>query len=109
MDPCAANELGNDTILIVNLLFKLPVSIFREEKTFIAYTPLLDLSTSAQSFEGVKKRFTEVVQIFFEELKEAGTLEEVLKSYGWKKVQRAWEPPMLIAQESTPVHIPLTA
>lgn len=93
----------------MNLLFKLPVSIFRERKTFIAYTPLLDLSTSAKSFQEVKRRFAEVVQIFFEELKEAGTLEEVLKSYGWRKIQRTWEPPTLIAQESTPIHIPLTA
>lgn len=93
----------------MNLLYKLPVSIFREGKTFIAYTPLLDLSTSGKNFAEVKKRFSEVVNILLEELKEAGTLEEVLKSYGWKKAQRAWEPPMLIAQESTTVHIPLTA
>jgi hypothetical protein len=93
----------------MKIQYKLPVSIFREGKTFIAYTPLLDLSTSAKSFEGVKRRFGEVVQIFFDELKEAGTLEEVLTNYGWKKVQQSWEPPMMIAQELTPVHIPLTA
>lgn len=96
-------------LFTMNLLYKLPVSIFREGKTFIAYTPLLDLSTSAKSFKEVRRRFGEVVQIFFEELKEAGTLEEVLTNYGWKKIQRTWEPPTLIAQELAPIRFPIAA
>lgn len=90
----------------VNFEVQLPVTIFREDKYFIAYTPALDLSTSAESFEEVKKRFTEVVRIFIDELSEKGTVDKVLSELGWRKVQRQWVPPTLIAHESTSVKIP---
>lgn len=69
---------------------QLPVSIFREDKHFIAHTPVLDLSTSAKNYEEVKKRFHEVVTIFFEELAKKGTPEEVLADLGWKKIDKKW-------------------
>lgn len=87
------------------LEFNLPVSIFKEEDKFVAYTPALDLSTSADTFEKVKKRFTEIVNIFFEELKERGTFEDTLEELGWEKVKQNWFPPTLIAQESEKVQI----
>ena len=68
--------------------FNLPISIFREGKHFIAYTPALDLSTSGKNYEQVKKRFNEVVEIFFEELMKKGTKNEVLESLGWQKVKK---------------------
>ena len=48
----------------------LPVSIFREGNFFVAYSPILDLSTSARTYEKVMERFEEVVNIFFQELLE---------------------------------------
>ncbi|MEK7537372.1 MAG: hypothetical protein AAB619_00155 [Patescibacteria group bacterium] len=45
----------------------LPVSILREGKRFIAYTPALDLSTSGKTFEQAKQRFEEAAELFFEE------------------------------------------
>ncbi|MFA5715517.1 MAG: hypothetical protein WC998_07245 [Candidatus Paceibacterota bacterium] len=42
--------------------------IFKEDKHFIAYSPNLDLSTCGRTIEQVKKRFKEVVEIFFEEV-----------------------------------------
>lgn len=82
-----------------NKQLKLPVSIFREGKYFIAYSPALDLSTSGKSYEEVKRRFNEVVKIFFEELTSKGTLKETLKELGWQKVNQKWQPPLIIAQE----------
>ena len=79
--------------------FKLPVTIFREEDAFIAYTPALDLSTSGKNLHQVKRRFTEVVSIFFEELEKMGTTEEVLKDLGWKKHKQTWKPFVPIAHE----------
>jgi predicted RNase H-like HicB family nuclease len=84
----------------------IPVTIFKEGKAFVAYSPVLDLSTSAKTFAGVKKRFREVVELFFEELVEAGTFDEVLTDLGWQKVQRTWSPPMQVAHEMTNVVIP---
>ena len=91
----------------VHFEVSLPVSILKEDKYFIAYSPVLDLSTSGKSFEEAKKRFGEVVQIFFEELLEKGTLEEVLSGLGWQKFKKEWTPPIIVAHESESFRIPL--
>ena len=74
----------------------LPVVFLKEGKRFIAYTPVLDLSTCANTFKKAQKRFEELVTIFFEELERKGTLYEVLTECGWRKVhtpKRDWIPP----------------
>jgi hypothetical protein len=81
------------------LQFNLPVSILREGKKYIAYTPALDLSTSGDNYEQAKKRFEEIVNVFFEEIIKKGTLEDVLTNLGWKKVQTSWKPPIVISNE----------
>lgn len=85
----------------------LPISILKEGKCFIAFSPALDLSTSGKSFEEAKQRFDEVVQIFFEELLEKGTLEEVLSDLGWQKLKKEWTPPIIVAHESESFRVPL--
>jgi len=74
----------------VNFQASLPVTFLREGNQFVAYTPALDLSTSGSTFEQVKKRFGEIVQIFFEECVSMGTLENVLLDLGWKKKDREY-------------------
>ena len=88
------------------LELKLPVSILWEDKKYVAYTPALDLSTSGKNYEEVKKRFNEIVNIFFEELIKKGTLDEVLRGLGWKRVQAKWNPPIVVSQESQAVRVP---
>ena len=87
--------------------FNLPVSIFKEGDYFIAYTPALDLSTAGKTFRQVKQRFQEVVKIFFEEIANRGTLEEVLSELGWNKLQKQWSPPPVIAHEPERVKVAL--
>lgn len=86
----------------------IPVTIFKEGNNFIAYSPVLDLSTSAKSFDKVKKRLGEVVGIFFEELIEQGTINEVLTNMGWRRIDKHWNPPMPVSHEITTVSIPLS-
>jgi len=90
----------------VMLEFNLPVSILREGKKFVAYTPALDLSTSANTYEKVRERFSEIVNIFFEELIKKDALEDVLRDLGWRKIQRKWSPPVVVSQESQTVRVP---
>ena len=84
----------------------LPVSILKEGKYFVAYSPALDLSTSAKTFDGAKKRFKEIVQIFFEEVAEKGTVDEVLSGLGWKKMEKKWFPPVEVSHKLEPIRIP---
>jgi hypothetical protein len=79
-----------------------------EGKTYIAYSPVLDLSTSADSFEKAQKRFQEIVMIFFEELIQKGTLDEVLSDLGWKKIKREWNAPIPLSHQIQNVTIPLS-
>ena len=88
-----------------SLSFKLPVSIIREGDTFIAYTPALDLSTCADTYEKSKERFEEAVDIFFEEIIKKGTLEDVLFGLGWKKIKSKWNPPVVISQEMQEIRL----
>ena len=50
------------------VLTNLPVQIFKQGKTYVAYTPVLDISTVGKNQTEAKKRFIELVDIFFEEL-----------------------------------------
>jgi len=86
--------------------------IFMEQcKKIVAFAPALDLATSANTLEEAKKRFGEVLEIFFEETLKKGTLEQVLAECGWRKVSRPkkhWVPPRthVVGQESIPICLP---
>ena len=84
----------------VNIQFKLPVSILREGKYFIAYTPALDLSTSGRTYEEARSRFEEIVEIFFEEIVHKGTVDQVLQDLGWRKSQKHWNPPIVVSHDT---------
>ncbi len=86
-------------------LINLPVTILKENKRFVAYTPALDLSTSGRTYKEVKKRFEEVVQIFIEELIKNHTLDQVLRDLGWREVQKKWQPPVVVAHETESVKV----
>lgn len=87
--------------------FNLPVLITKQNKNFIAYTPALDLSTSGKSEKDVRVRFVEIVNLFIEEIIEAGTINDVLYELGWKKVQNKWTPPKIISSKSLDFKIPV--
>lgn len=87
----------------------LPVSIIKEGKYFVAYTPALDLSTSGETVEQAKEHFSEAVEIFFQELLDAGTLEEVLQDLGWIKIDEHWTPPEEVQHEVEKVKVPISA
>ena len=71
----------------------IPISFLREDDKYIAYTPALDLSTYGSTEDEAKRRFSEAVEILFNELDEKGTLHEVLTGLGWKRIDKSWQPP----------------
>lgn len=93
---------------IVKMEVKVPVITFREGATFVAHTPALDLSTSGRDIGQVKKRFGEAVGLFFEELLEKGTLEDVLYELGWKKINKSWSPPTQVSHEMEEINVPVS-
>lgn len=92
---------------VAKVQVNIPVSVFREGKQFIAYTPVLDLASYGDTYEEAKRRFEEVLEIFFEETMKKGTLEEVLLEFGWQKVKNRWSPPILVSQETETIELPV--
>lgn len=85
---------------------KLSVMFLKEGKRFVAYSPALDISTSASTFKEAKKRFEELVDIYFDELVKMGTLDEVLTECGWRKVNRHYIPPRFISKIDETFEVP---
>lgn len=83
-----------------NYKFALPVDILKEGDSFIAFSPALDLSTVGDSFEEAQQRFEEAVQIFFEEITEKGTVDEVLAELGWQKDDQEFTPPVVVSSKT---------
>lgn len=84
----------------------IPVSVLKEDKRFIAYSPALDLSTSGKTYNEVQRRFKEIVEIFFEELIKKNALEEALKELGWKRIRSKLVPPIVVSQEYQTIQLP---
>lgn len=83
----------------------LPITIFKEGKSYVAYSPALDLSTSASTFEKAQSRFLDATKLFLEELVEMGTLDQVLTGLGWQKVKTNWQPPVVVSNYTQPVSL----
>lgn len=83
----------------------LPVTIFKEGKSYVAYSSALDLSTSASTYKKARSRFSKIVEIFFEELSEMGTLDIVLMGLGWQKVKSNWQPPIIVSNYVQPMNL----
>ena len=89
--------------------YNLSVVFLKEKKRFVAHSPALDLSTSGRSFSEAKRRFEQAASIFFEEIINKGTLDEILEGLGWEKQKKIWQPPIVISQNVETVSVPVTA
>ncbi len=89
---------------------KLTVNFYREGDKFIAYSPALDISTYGNSFKEAKKKFEDLADIFIDETIKMGTLNEVLKGLGWRRVSGPkphWKPPVYLATTQEEVQVPV--
>jgi predicted RNase H-like HicB family nuclease len=85
---------------------KLPVIVTKEPNgLFVVESPVLDLATQGKDLEEAKSRFSELVVIFFEEITEMDTVEEVLTSLGWSKVKKQWQPPVVVESSMQEVNV----
>ncbi len=75
--------------------------VFKEEKTFIAYSPQLDVSSCGNTIEEAKQNLKITVRLFLEETEKMGTLEDVLIESGYRRRDRMhdWIEPRMVATE----------
>lgn len=79
--------------------------IWKENNIYIAYCPLVDISSCGESMEEAKKNLYEAIEAFMEEAKKMNTLDEILKESGFIKSNNDWESPSFISFENTKLKI----
>ncbi len=67
----------------------LPIETFQEGKLYVANCPSLRVASQGKTEAVAEKALSEAIDLFFEELKQMGTLEEVLLESGWTRVRQA--------------------
>jgi len=76
------------------------IIIFKEDETYVAYCPELDISSCGNNVEHSKEMLKTAVKLFLEEAEKMGTLEDILEESRYKKdANGRWLPPKLIATE----------
>jgi predicted RNase H-like HicB family nuclease len=74
--------------------------IFREGKTYVAYSPRLEISSCGNTLENARENLKTAVRLFLEEAKKLGTLDEILAEAGYSKnVADEWVLPLPITTE----------
>lgn len=88
-----------------DLKISLPIIVFKEGTSYVAYSPALDLSTSAKTYSKAQERFREAMHVFFEELAFLGTTDVVLADMGWQKIKSNWQPPVVVSNYLEPLPV----
>ncbi|MDP8238098.1 MAG: hypothetical protein P9X24_03325 [Candidatus Hatepunaea meridiana] len=76
------------------------VIVFKEDNTYVAYCPELDISSCGNNVEHSKEMLKTAVRLFLEEAEKMGTVENILEEARYiNNSSGRWIPPRLIATE----------
>lgn len=89
------------------LNLKIPISIFKEGRTYIVHCTILDVSGVGRTQKQAQKRFQQSAAIFFEETLQHGTLNEVMTDLGWHQIKKTWTPPLEVSHHIEAIQIPV--
>lgn len=74
--------------------------VFKEDETYVAYCPELDVSSCGNSVEHAREMLKTAVRLFLEEAEKMGTIEDILEEARYKRdASGRWIPPKLVATE----------
>ena len=79
--------------VMLPMTVKITIDKRSKDAPFVAYAPELDLASCGPTEEKAKKNLHEAVEIFLEEMRGKGKLEEFLKEFGFQKEKSRWIPP----------------
>lgn len=76
------------------------IIVFKENETYVAYCPELDVSSCGSSIEHAKEMLRTAVRLFLDEAEKMGTLKDILEEANYvKDPSGKWMPPKLVATE----------
>ena len=76
------------------------VEIFKENDLYVALSPELNVSSFGETIDEAKDSIKEAIELFLEECREMGTLDEVLEESGFLKMEDAWQSRRPVAEEN---------
>lgn len=82
------------------------VQVWKENATYVAYTPELDVSTCGDSITQAKIRLREAVSLFLEEASRIETLEDILAEAGFEKQGSKYRARRVLAREKVRLAVP---
>jgi len=80
----------------------LKLQVIKQGTIYIAYSHLLDISTTGKSEKQAIDRFGTLVHISIQEMIKKGVPDDVLSQLGWTQRQKRWEPPVIKASIIAP-------
>jgi len=83
--------------------------IFKERDLYVAHCPELDVSSCGHVVDEARSNLLEAVDIFINEAKKLGTLEDILAESGFvlaDKKHDSWLPPDLVLTERRELSFP---
>ncbi|OGJ51862.1 hypothetical protein A2335_01820 [Candidatus Peregrinibacteria bacterium RIFOXYB2_FULL_32_7] len=81
------------------------IQIWKENDMYVAYSPLIDLSSCGNTLEEAKKNLYEAIECFIEEAKQRNVLKDILKEAGFKQLKNNWESPSFLSFENAQISI----
>ncbi len=85
------------------------VQVWREDGTYVAYAPELDVSSCGDSLAQARARLREAVSVFLEEASRKGTLEDILAEAGFEKHGKTYRPYRVLARQKVRLAVPVTS
>ena|SRR5713101_6837609 len=85
------------------------VQVWKENHTYVAYAPELDVSSCADSIRQAKTRLREAVGLFLEEAARLGTLEDVLFEAGFERRGKTYQAHRVLTREKVRLAVPFAS
>jgi predicted RNase H-like HicB family nuclease len=85
------------------------VRVWRENGTYVAHTPELDVSSCGDSVREAKSRLREAVSLFLEGAADMGTLRDILMEAGFERRGKAYRARTVVAREKVKLALPIAS
>ena len=83
------------------------VQVWKENGTYVAYAPELDVSSCGDSLRQAKARLREAVGLFLEEASRLGTLADILSEAGFEKHGGTYRARRVLVREKLRLAVPV--
>lgn len=90
-----------------SLTISLTLHVWKENRTYVAYAPELDVSSCGDSLSQAKTRLREAVGLFLEEASRLGTLGDILSEAGFVRQGNTYRPHRVLTREKVRLEVPL--